>query len=185
MIVLPTILFMLGAFVIYALVLAWCQRQRHRLPGRAQGRPRWVALAKGAVVIGLTLWFIFWLNPPTQDQQVRMAGILGVTEGEALRASQAAPSLSDPHLKEKETAGQPAYAALHPESPPSLLPPAKPPAGTQVRKHLGKRPQAPGVKKPPKVSKLTPGDKAAGKAKKKKTSRSSAKPSTSSQDNSG
>jgi len=187
MIVLPTILFMLAAYVVYALVLAWCHRQRYRFPGRAQARPRWLTLAKGAVVLGLTLWLMFWLNPVAQDHKIRMAGILGVTEGEALLASQAAPKLSDPHLKEKGTGGQPAYAMLHPESPPSLLPPAKPPVATHLRKLIGKRPAAPGVKNPPRESKLTSSDKAAGKAKakKKKTSRSSAKPSTSSQDNSG
>jgi hypothetical protein len=187
MIMLPTILFMLAAYVIYALVMAWCHRQRYGFPGRAQARPRWLTLAKGVFVLGLALWFIFWLNPVTPDQQMRMAGMLGVTEGEALQASQAAPRVSGPHLKEKGTGGQPAYAMLHPESPPSLLPPAKPPAGTQVRKLIGKRPQTPGVKSPPKESNLTPNDKAAGKvkAKKKKPSRSSAKPSASFQDNSG
>lgn len=170
----------------YALVVAWCRRQNYRFQGRAQARPRWLTLAGGAGVLGLTLWLIFWLNPGAPGQKIRMAGILGVTEGEAWLASKTVSRAASLHLKEKAPGGQPAYALLHPESPPSLLPPAKPTAGNQMRKPMGQRPPALEANKPKGEPKLISKEKATGKVKaKKKTSRPSAKPSQSSQDNSG
>lgn len=101
-------------------------------------RPRWLTLAGGAGVLGLLLWLIFWLAPSATDQKVRLAGILGVSESEARLAMQATVRTPPPELNQKPPDGQPAYALLHPESPPSLLPPVKPPVGTKLRKTQGK-----------------------------------------------
>jgi hypothetical protein len=55
---------------------------------------------------------------------------------------------------------------LHPESPPSLLPPAKPLVGSQLRKLQGKRDSEP--QKPKVEARLGKKDKAPGKVKAKK-----------------
>jgi hypothetical protein len=140
---LPTILFILVAYALYALVMLWCRWQSFRFLGsRTRARPRWLTLVGGAGVLGLILWLIFWLAPKTPDHKVRLAGILGVSEGEAWLVKKAAALTVPPPLNQKPPNGEPAYALLHPESPPSLLPPAKPPAGTKLRKRKGKRTSA-------------------------------------------
>jgi len=146
-----------------------------------------VTLAGGAVVLGVTLWLIFWLAPASQGQKVKLAAILGMTEGEARLVSQAAPQKPLPPLKQQQTGGQPAYALLHPESPPSLLPPTKPPTGTQLRKPKGKRASAVHPKKQTLGPKVSHKEKASSKVKvrKKKTSEGPARPSRSSRDSTG
>jgi len=179
-ILLPTILFILAAYGIYALIVAWCRRQNYRFQRtQAKARPRWVTLAGGAIILGFTLWLIFWLTPPTQGQKVSLAGILGLTEGEARLASKAAPHKPLPSLRQQQPGGEPVYAHLHPTSPPTLSPPTKPSTGTKLRKLKRKRTSAFKSKKAKVRSKRKKKGRASTKAtrKKKKTSRGSTKSS--------
>lgn len=163
---LPTILFIIVAYALYALVMLWCRWQNSRSTGRrGKSRPRWLTLAGGAGVLGLLLWLIFWLAPSATDQQVRLAGILGVSEGEARMAMQATARTAPPELNQKSPDGQPAYALLHPESPPSLLPPVKPPVGTKIRKSQGKPASVRKPHKPLAKPKLTKKNRAPTKVK--------------------
>jgi apolipoprotein N-acyltransferase len=164
---LPTILFILGAYALYALAVVWCQWQRSRFLGRrGKGRPRWLTLAGGAVFLGVFLCLLFWLAPANPDQKVKLAGILGVSETDVGLAKQAELRAATLHLNQTPPSGQPAYALLHPESPPSLLPPAKPLVGNQLRKPKGKR--ASESQKPKVEARLSKKDKAPAKVKARK-----------------
>ena len=183
---LPTIFFILGAYALYALVLVWCQWQRSRFLGRrGKGRPRWLTLTGGAIFLGVFLAFIFWLAPANPDQKVRLAGILGVSEGQVGLAKQADLRAATLHLDQTPPGGQPAYALLHPESPPSLLPPAKPLVGSKLHKPKAKRASEP--QKPKAEARLSKKDKASGKfrAKKKKASQPTTMNSTKSGNSNG
>jgi hypothetical protein len=182
---LPTILFILGAYGLYALAVVWCQWQRSRFLGtRGKGRPRWLTLTGGAVFLGVFLSLLFWLAPANPDQKVKLAGILGVSEGEVGLAKQADLRAATLHLEQTPPGGQPAYALLHPESPPSLLPPAKPQVGKKLHNLKAKRASEP---QKPKVARLSKKDKASGKvgAKKKKASQPTTMKSTKSGNSNG
>ncbi len=177
---LPTILFILAAYALYALVMWWCRWQRaHLWARRNQPRSRWLTLMGSAGILGLFLGLLVWLAPAAPHQSLRLAGILGLSEGEVRLAKQAATAAASLQPETKPTNGQPAYALLHPASPPSLLPPAKPLAGNQLRKPLGKgasvqkSPQTKAESRPQKKDKAPP----KGKALKKKTSHSLTKKS--------
>jgi hypothetical protein len=183
---LPTILFILGAYGLYALAVVWCQWQRSRFLGRrGKGRPRWLTLTGGAIFLGVFLSLLFWLAPANPDQKVRLAGILGVSEGEVGLAKQADLRAATLHLEQTPPGGQPAYALLHPESPPSLLPPAKPLVGNKLHKLKGKRASEP--QKPKVEARLSKKDKVSGKvrAKKKKASQPTTMNSTKSGNSNG
>jgi outer membrane biosynthesis protein TonB len=177
---LPTILFILAAYALYALVMWWCRWQRsHLWARRNQTRSRWLTLMGSAGILGLFLCLLVWLAPASPHQSLRLAGILGLSEVEMRLAKQATSAAASLQPESKPTNGQPAYALLHPASPPSLLPPAKPLTGNQLRKPKGK---GASVSKPPHPkaeSKLQKKDKASPKsnALKKKTSPSSSKKS--------
>jgi|UniRef100_A0A7C3UW46 hypothetical protein len=100
---------------------------------------------------------------------MRLAGILGVAEEGDLRwARQADLRAATLHLDQKSPDGQPAYAMLHPESPPSLQPPVRSKVGSHLR-----LPKANGVgvresQKTKLEAKAPKKDKAIGKAKAKK-----------------
>jgi hypothetical protein len=172
---LPTILFILAAYALYALVMWWCRWQRaHLWARRNQARSRWLTLMGSAAILGLFLWLLVWLAPAAPHQSLRLAGILGLSEGEVRLAKQAATAAATLQPEPQPTNGQPAYALLHPASPPSLLPPAKPLAGPQLRKPKGKGtsghkpPQTKAESRHQKKDKTPP----RGKALKKKTSHS-------------
>ena len=166
--------------------MVWCQWQRSRFLGRRdKGRPRWLTLTGGAVFLGVFLSLLFWLAPANTDQKVRLAGILGVSEGEVGLAKQADLRAATLHLEQTPSSGQPAYALLHPESPPSLLPPAKPLVGKKLHKPKAKRTS--GQQKPKVEARLSKKDKASSKigAKKKKASQPTTKNSTKSGNSNG
>lgn len=165
--VLPSILFFVAAYGVYALMLAWCRRQRFRFQEKAAPRPRWLILLRGAALLGLLLGLAFWLKPDLRDQKLKLAGILGLSEEVTLRSHQELPPVMTPPLKEGGEKGQPVYALLHPESPPTLLPPAKLPAATQVRKGRATTPVKAG-KNPPGGPSLKSSEKSPAKPKDKK-----------------
>ncbi|MFZ2089107.1 MAG: hypothetical protein WAU47_11060 [Desulfobaccales bacterium] len=94
-----------------------------------------------------------------------------MAEGEDELAKQATLRAATLHLDQKPPGGQPPYALLHPESPPSLLPPAKAPGGNQLRKPKVKLAVQENDKSKAEA-RLSKKDKTSGKvkAKKKKTS---------------
>jgi hypothetical protein len=166
---LPTIFFILGAYALYALVVVWCRWQRTRFLGkRGQGRPRWLTLAGGAVFLGLFLSLTFWLAPSSSDQKIRLAGILGVSDGDADLAKQASLRAATLQLDQKPTGGQPGYTMLHPESPPSLAPPTKSLTGPGLLRPKSKRAASKDPQKPRAEASLNKKDKAPVKVKAKK-----------------
>jgi hypothetical protein len=136
---LPTVLFIIVAYVLYALIVGWCRWQRFRLlekPSRT--RPRWLTLAGGVASLGLLFYVSFWMPPAAPNQDMRLANILGVAEGKAWLEKkglvQKAVLQTPLQLDQRQPNGQPVYAILHPESPPILLPPAKHPVGIKHRR---------------------------------------------------
>lgn len=163
---LPTFLFILGAYALYALVVVWCRWQRARFSGRReQGRPRWRTLTGGAVFLGLFLCLTSWLAPSNQDQKVKLAGILGVSEGDVGLPKQAALRAATLQLDQKPPGGLPGYTMLHPESPPSLLPPARPGTVPKLGRPKVKQRARQEVQKPRPEASQTRKDKAPAKVK--------------------
>jgi len=78
------------------------------------------------------------MTPTAPGENMRLANILGVAEGKAWLEKKEMFKKAVLHtplqLDQRQPNGQPVYAGLHPESPPTLLPPAKPPAGIKHRK---------------------------------------------------
>lgn len=141
---LPTVLFIIVAYTLYALVVGWCRWQKFRFLERpSRTRPRWLTLAGGAASLGLLFYVIFWMTPAAPVENTRLADILGVAQGKAWlekkKLVQKASLQAPLQLDQRQPNGQPVYAVLHPESPPTLLPPAKPSVGLKHRKSRGKR----------------------------------------------
>ncbi|MGQ9687344.1 MAG: hypothetical protein ACUVXF_00935 [Desulfobaccales bacterium] len=135
---LPTILFILVAYALYALVMWWCHWQRaHLWARRNQTRSRWLTLLGSAGILALFLGLLIWVAPVARDQNLKLAGILGLSETEVRLAEQASALLAPGEPGARASNRQPAYALLHPASPPSLQPPAKPVAGSLLRKPRG------------------------------------------------
>jgi len=125
--------------------MGWCRWQRFRfLEKHSKTRFRWLTLAGGAASFGLLFYVIFWMAPAAPDDNMRLANILGMAEGKTwLEQKNIFQKAAFPlQLDQRQPNGQPVYAVLHPESPPSLLPPAKPRLGIKHRKPQKKRPSA-------------------------------------------
>ncbi len=170
---LPTVLFILAAYALYALVMWWCRWQRaHLWAKRHQDRARWPTFLGSAAILGLFLWLLLWLAPAARDQNLRLAGILGLTEGDPKLAEPDPPPAPVLQPETKAANGQPVYALLHPASPPSLQPPRKPPAGNFLRRPKGQGCEAKKSPNPKTVSKFSKKDKPPAKIKvlKKKSS---------------
>ncbi len=125
--------------------MGWCRWQRFRfLDRQGRTRSRWLTVTGGAASLGLLFYVIFWMAPAVPDQNLKLANILGVAEGQAglenKEVVQKAAVQFPLQLDQRQPNGQPVYAVLHPESPPSLLPPAKPPLGLKHRKPKKKKP---------------------------------------------
>lgn len=175
---LPTIIFILAAYALYALVMWWCRWQRaHLWARRNQAKSRWLTLMGSAGILGVFLFLLVWLAPATPHQSLELAGILGLSEVEPRLVQKATSSAASLQPETQPTNGQPAYVLLHPASPPSLLPPPKPLAGSQLRKPKGKGASVSKAPHSKAGSRTHKKDKASPKnnALKKKTSQSSTK----------
>jgi len=115
--VLPTLIFILGAYLLYALFTAWPRRHS----GSLRTRTRWrrfgrLSLAGGlAVGLGLILWFFLFPEQPHQD--LKLVDFLGTGWAEGW-LGQADPPLEYPQVKSQGPGDQPVYALLHPETDP-------------------------------------------------------------------
>lgn len=131
---LPTLIFILGAYLVYALVTVWPRRHN----GSLRTRTRWrrfgrLTLAGGlAVGLGLLLWF--FLFPEQPPQELKLVDFLGTGWAEGW-LGQADSRLEYPQVKSQGPGDQPVYALLHPETPPVQLSQEKKPAAPRV---LGK-----------------------------------------------
>ena len=169
---LPTLVFILWAYGMYALISALTGRKgskfRARGPGRRYG---WLALAAGGLV-GLGLIVVLAQSFDEKDHNLKLAGFLGTVwaEGWPDRVDQ---RVEYPPIKGTAAGDQPVYALLHPGTSPAELAqektapkprPIKKPK--VVRKAPG--PQAKGAKPTVQVAKK---DKVAAKGKPKTTTK--------------
>lgn len=122
---LPTFLFILGAYALYATVRFWSRRSSRRGLGSRESRVQRLAMAAGLAAVALAVWLGARGGADPQDRNLRLASILGTSwVGVGVPAQteypleQASPKILGPE-------GQPTFALLHPETPPSLILPEK------------------------------------------------------------
>ncbi len=133
---LPTLIFILGAYLLYALFTAWPRRHN----GHLRARRRWrrfgrLTLAGGlGLGLGLILWF--FLSPDPQQRDLKLAGFLGTGWAEGW-LGQADRRLEYPQVKSQGPGDQPVYALLHPETPPTQLSQEKKPAAPRPLRKPG------------------------------------------------
>ena len=138
---LPTLVFILWAYGMYALISAYAGRKgakfRTRGPGRRYG---WLALAAGGLV-GLGLTVLLAQSFDEQDHNLKLAGFLGTVwaEGWPDKVDQ---RVEYPPIKGAAAGDQPVYSLLHPGTSPADLAQEK----TAPKPRPIKRPK---VRKPP------------------------------------
>jgi hypothetical protein len=123
---LPTLIFILGAYLSYALISAWPKRSG--VPGRSRGRWRrfgWITLA-GAVGSGSALLLWLSLSPAQKQQNLKMEGFMGTVWADGVMGESPRP-LEYPMAKTQAPGDHPVYALLHPETPEGGLGQGKPP----------------------------------------------------------
>jgi hypothetical protein len=169
--VLPTLVFILWAYGMYALISTLAGRKgakfRARGPGRRYG---WLALAAGGLV-GLGLTVVLAQSFNEKDHNLKLAGFLGTVWAEGW-PDQVDRGVEYPPIKDTAAGEQPAYALLHPGTAPAelaqkkTLPKPRPIKKPKVRKPPV--PQAKGAKPAVQVAKK---DKGAAKGKPKTTTK--------------
>lgn len=141
---LPTLLFILGAYLLYALHAVWSRRRGglaiRRNPPVRSGR---LSLAAGGAGLAIVSLLCLWLFVDAPDEPQKPGGMLAAVLTEGWQAHQADYRLESLPLKvEKapEPVEQPVYAYLHPEAPaPQIKPEKKPAAPRPLRKAQVKR----------------------------------------------
>jgi hypothetical protein len=125
--VLPTLLFILWAYGMYALFTVVLQRKS----GHCRGRNRWPRLVwlvpTGMVGAGLVLLIWLSFSPDQQHQNLKLTGFLGTVYAEGW-PNKVDGSLEYPATKAQQNPGpgdQPVYTLLHPETPASQMEPEK------------------------------------------------------------
>ncbi len=174
---LPTLVFILWAYGMYALISALAGRKgskfRARGPGRRYG---WLALAAGGLV-GLGLTVVLAQSFNEQDHNLKLAGFLGTVwaEGWPDKVNQ---RVEYPPIKGTAAGAQPVYALLHPGTSPAELAQEKTaPKPRPIKKPTVRKapvPQAKGAKPAVQMAKK---DKGAAKGK-PKTAAKKKKPAT-------
>jgi hypothetical protein len=149
---LPTLLFVFGAYSLYALLIFWSRYRRKDLRReRYRAKSPRLFLGGGAAVLGCLILLVIRFSPPA-PHQLRLAGVLGGLELGLITAKAELATENLPLANEGQ--GQhPAYALLHPETPPMLMPekPASP--ASPSRRPKIKRPVKSGIHKREIVSK--------------------------------
>ena len=135
---LPTLVFILWAYGMYALISALAGRKGTRFRGRGPGRRYgWLALVAGAVA-GLGLAAVLAQSFDDRHQNLKLAGFMGTVwaEGWPDRVEQ---RLDYPPIKSTAAGDQPAYALLHPGTSPADL--AQEKAKTGLKPRPAKKPK--------------------------------------------
>ncbi len=161
---LPTFLFILGAYAVYALLSLTPRRPAGGRRGPRSGRLPWISLAAGAGSVLCLIWLLITGAPEDPGRDLRLAGIVGLSPGQGLRQMQPEVRLEPPAPAVE--AARPTFVLVHPEAPAALMLPEK--AAAAVKPRPGKpknlRAPAPLGKKAP-VAKASPTEKTPGKDK--------------------
>lgn len=169
---LPTLIFVICAYLVYALFRIWSGHNRKQFQPykchRSKARLGWI----GGTGVGLGIIILLCIaGLPEQDDNLRTASIINATwSQDSVQPAQAMQRQEIFPLKNQMEQGQPAYAYLHPETP-QMLPEKKAPSPRRLNK-AGLRKAAPHAKtvkvvaKAPKKEKARP---AKTRAKKKKS----------------
>jgi hypothetical protein len=135
--VLPTLGFVLTAYLLYALFRAWSRHHyRQFQPYRGYRRKGRLGLVGGTGVgLGIII-LIAIVGFPSQDENLRTASIITASWGyESQMPGQGLQRQEILPIKNQSEQGQPAYAYLHPETPvPQLLPQKKGPRSRSLHK---------------------------------------------------
>ncbi|MHB8068253.1 MAG: hypothetical protein ACYDIC_10180 [Desulfobaccales bacterium] len=170
---LPTLIFVVCAYLVYALVRICSGHNRKQFQPykchRSKARLGWI----GGTGVGLgIIILLFIVGLPCQDDNLRTASIISATwVQEPVMPAQAMQRQEMFPLKNQIEQGQPAYAYLHPETPAPQMLPEKKARGPRRLQKPGVNKAAPRAKavkvvaKAPKKEKAPP---AKTRAKKKK-----------------
>lgn len=126
---LPSLLFIFGAYSLYALYALWSRHRRKDLIRvRRGGKSPRLLLVGGALALVCMILLAVAFSPPAPHQTLRCAGVLGGSEPGLIMARAELSPEKLPVANEGQ-GDRPAYALLHPETPPMLMPgkPASPP----------------------------------------------------------
>jgi hypothetical protein len=157
--VLPTVAVILWAYGVYALISGMSRRKGGHPRGPSRGRGvRWLALL-GTSLAGLALVLFLSGVWGREDHSLKLAGFLGTVWAEGWPDK--VDRLEYPPVKDRDSGNRPAYALLHPETPPIQVTPEK----TGPKPRPMRKPKASKAASPAKVTKT-----AALPAKKDKTS---------------
>lgn len=159
---LPTFLFILGAYAVYALLRLSARRPLTRR-GPRFGRLSWLPLAAGAGTALCLLWLVLTGVPDERGKDLRLAGIVGLSAGESFRQPEVR---LEPPAPAVGAAAPPTFVLVHPETPVALMLPdkaASPLKGRPVVKPQSLRAGAAGKRVP--LAKAAPKEKTTAKDK--------------------
>jgi len=134
--VIPTLVFVLWAYGMYALISALSGRKGSRFRARSSWRKYgWLALAAGAAA-GIGLVVVMAQSYDEESHRLKLAGFLGTVwaEGWPDRVEHRVEGLP---VKSPTSGDQPMYAMLHPGASPAEL--AKDKTASKPRRHKAKR----------------------------------------------
>ncbi|MCL4501699.1 MAG: hypothetical protein M1438_07555 [Deltaproteobacteria bacterium] len=173
---LPTLVFILWAYGMYAIISALIRRKGSKFRARSAGkRCGWFALAMGSL-IGLGLAVLLVQSFDEQDHQLKLTGFLGTVWAEGW-PDKVGQRVEYPPIKETASGGQPAYALLHPgASPVELAQEKTAPRPRPIKKQKVRKVAASQAKGPKPSVHAAKKDKAAAKGKPKATTAKKKKP---------
>ena len=144
----PTLVFVLWVYGMYALISALSRRKGSRFRARGSWRKYgWLALAAGAAA-GVGLVVLLAQSYDEESHRLKLAGFLGTVWAEGW-PDKVERRVEDPPVKSTASGDQPVYALLHPGTFPAGL--AQDKAASKPRRHKPKphkleAPQAKGAK---------------------------------------
>lgn len=181
---LPTLIFILWAYGMYALISALAGRKGSKFRGRSPWRRYgWLGLI-ATIGIGLGLAVVLGHSFDQENQSLKLSGFLGTVWADGW-PEQVEPRIEGPPIKGTPAGDQPVYALLHPGTSPAELaqektaPKLRPAHKPKVKKSPA--PQAKGAKAAapkPKKEQLAAKNKAKTAKKKKTTAPQAAKDPT-------
>ena len=180
---LPTLVFILWAYGMYALISALAGRKGSRLRGRSPWRRYgWLGLV-ATTGIGLGLAVVLAHSFDQENQSLKLAGFLGTVWADGW-PEQVERRGEDPPIKGTPAGDQPVYALLHPGTSPAELaqektaPKLRPAHKPKVNKAPASQPKGAKAVTKPKKEQLTAKNKSKTAKKKKTPSPTAAKNAT-------